>query len=864
MRSVSRRTVLSAAGVTALAAALPKPQIAFASGPGATGSGGGAPAADEGVLLANIVAGLAGTEETNAVEAVQPKLNDLHETATANLDEQIADPTTELFPGRELGSDDGNLETTYQKLYEIAVATAMPVPEGATVPADLYQNAEARQQVIDGLRWLYDTFFSHTESGYYGNWYNWEIGIPTHVSRTLALLQEDVAAADPELAQQYVDTMDAYLRNGKDGDVDLDSRFHTGANLADITTNRIVQGAVLGEGERITKAISDQLTVYQVIDPYRLQHGVTDGFYADGSFIMHSSVAYTGSYGIGLLERVTTTIGMLDGTDYPTEPGLQDRINTWLATSFAPVIVEGWMMEIIKGRAVSRTATGYRNATAVVESVVALSRFAAQESAADLAGYIAYLHGIEQMDISPSSFANPANIVAYTETVADPEVTPANLVPAEATFAYNAMDRHVHHRPGFTYALARSSERVSKYEYMSGENLRPWFQGDGAHYLYLTGDDQTEAFGVDYFTAVDAHRLAGVTAPVQDRQTIPELYGELFYDNEAAGFTPSSVKQNLYVYFPLGTNAYSGGTTLGTYAVAGMQQADDAAYVAKQNGELPEDFVVYPNSRSSRSWFMFDEEIVVLASGITDEHERGTVTTVDARIGDPGDEVRIDGGTRTGDAVTGPGTVSDLAWLHYANGTRGTAVGYVFYTDHELEVRLAEVERGRDHVRTSNSDTPITKRVFDVSATRAASADPGAMAYAIVPGADAEALPAYADAGPEIILHSEDVHAVRHPELDVFAVNTFTEGEHEVENVTIDGPASVLARSEGRGTTIAVSDPTFSRETVSVTIRGRRPILEADPEVTVHRERGGTRLEFRTHEAYGKTFTVTLRGRGIA
>src|SRR5690606_35393537 len=121
-------------------------------------------------------------------------------------------------------------------------------------------------------------WFSDTENGYYGNWYNWEIGIPTHASRTLALLGEGLDA-DPDPARDYVATMDAYLRNGKDGDVDLDSRFHTGANLADITTNRIVQGAVLGDVARIEKAIADQLTVYRVIDPYDLQHGVTDGFY---------------------------------------------------------------------------------------------------------------------------------------------------------------------------------------------------------------------------------------------------------------------------------------------------------------------------------------------------------------------------------------------------------------------------------------------------------------------------------------------------------------------------------------------------------------------------------------------------------
>src|SRR5581483_3991878 len=134
-----------------------------------------------------------------------------------------------------------------------------------------------------------------------------------------------------------------------------------------------------------------------------------------------------------------------------------------------------------------------------------------------------------------------------------------DLNPAAATVAFNAMDRTVHRRPGHAFTLSRSSSRISRYEYMSGENLVPWFQGDGAHYLYLSGQDQTHAYGVDYFTTVSPYRLAGVTAPVEECETVPELYGTQWYDNAAAGFTSSSESQNTYVYFPCGTNAYSGG-----------------------------------------------------------------------------------------------------------------------------------------------------------------------------------------------------------------------------------------------------------------------------------------------------------------
>src|SRR5699024_1053159 len=190
----------------------------------------------------------------------------------------------EVFAGLPLGSAEGNLSATCQRLAEVAMATRTP-----QVDSDLVDNAEVQAWVLEELEWVHAHYLADTAAGYYGNWYAWEIGIPTHLTRILVLLADQ---ADPARVQDYVATMDAYLRNGKDGDVDLDSRFHTGANLADITTNRIVQGAAVDDTARITTAISDQLTAYEIIDPYNLNHAVTDGLYADGSVIQHPSFSY--------------------------------------------------------------------------------------------------------------------------------------------------------------------------------------------------------------------------------------------------------------------------------------------------------------------------------------------------------------------------------------------------------------------------------------------------------------------------------------------------------------------------------------------------------------------------------------------
>ncbi|MFF2727482.1 polysaccharide lyase family 8 super-sandwich domain-containing protein [Streptomyces sp. NPDC058008] len=819
--------------------------------------GDGAPsprAEDPDTLLANTVAVFAGTAASNARPEVAPKLASLLATARARLAAMDGAGQGELFDGVPLGTSDPNLSTSYQYLYEIALATCLP----GTGDSGLHGDPAVRRRVVDGLARLHDEWFGDQAEGYYGNWFHWEIGIPAHATRTLVLLRDELAAYRPDLTATYIASMDAYLRNGKGGDVDLDSRFHTGANLADITTNRVLQGALLGDGARITKALADQLTVFATVDPYRPRHGVTDGFYADGSFVQHGSVAYTGSYGKGLLTRIVQTIKILDGTGYVPDGSLTGVVRGWVADGFAPLIFEGWMMEIVKGRAVSRTGTGYADVTAVVEAVTDLTAYTSGSDTEALAGYVAHVRGTSRTSLDPAAFVSPVSIARYADILAS-SVPAGDLVPAASHTAYNAMDRTVHRRPGYAFALARSSSRVSMYEYMSGENLTPWFQGSGAHYLYLSGEDQRQAFGVDYFTAVPPDRLAGVTAPAGQRRTVPELYGTLWYDNPERGFTSSSESQNAYVYFPRATQAFSGGAHLGAYGSAGLVLSDDAAYAAHRAGTLPEDLVTYRAARATRSWFMFDDEILVLSAGVTGLDGRAVTTTVDSRIADPSSPVAVTGALRDGSPWRRNGSAPP-AWLRYADEGRKTSVGYVFLSGPPPSVALGTVTRSRRLVRLDNPDTPVTRQVFTLSYEQPARSRPAATAHALVPNASAGQLAAYAHGPLSVLSNTVRLQAAVHTHLGLTAANAFTPGTHRAGRLSIDGPAAVLLRRTGSGTySVAVSDPTTERRSVSVTLHGR-PLrcVSSDTGVRVHQVPGGTRLDVTTHHAYGRSLTAHL------
>jgi hyaluronate lyase len=328
---------------------------------------------------------------------------------------------------------------------------------------------------------------------------------------------------------------------------------------------------------------------------------------------------------------------------------------------------------------------------------------------------------------------------------------------------------------------------------------------------------------------------------------VPELYGRFWYENLAAGFTSSSESQNKYVYFPRGTNGFSGGATLGVYGVAGMVQSDDVPWADRAS--LPPDFVAYQNARSTRSWFLFDDEVVVLAAGVGDPAGRATVTTVDSRIAAPADEVVLTGARRDGRPWRGTGT-AELSWLRYANDTEGTSVGYVFLDRQKVTAELAPVTRSRRVVRTANPDTAVTKNVF------CATVEPrrDAVAYALVPNAGARP-----STRARVVANDRRVQAVTHPGLRLLGVNVLADGWHHADRLTVHGPASVLLRKTDV-VTLAVSDPTMDRDEVSVVIHGAPlRLVTADDGVQVRRVPGGTLVRATTRQAYGRTFTVTLR-----
>lgn len=798
---------------------------------------------------------VAGDTEMNSNPALASKIKAIDTNAKAAFQAYQGDTNAEeLFKGVSIRKADtqdkdtsDNYKITAQKIYEMTLGYTTSGTEG-------YQSSEYATKILEALDKFYAVYSLsmkyNPEGLLYGNWWNWEIGVPTQLSNTFALMDKEIMAHNPDILKQYIACFDNNLRNGINGDVNLNAPQHTGTNLADITMNRILQGAVTGDSDRIKKAASDMMSVFDTIDPYNIKNGNTDGIYADGSFIQHHRVAYTGSYGKLLLQRAIQSLIILNDTPWQPQGQLK-TLQNWIYKSFAPLTYEGYMMEMVKGRAVSRTATGYQDTAGVIESMVLLSQRLSGNEKVMMQSQVKYMVQAMPTKLNSASLTLSA-VVPYEQIMADSSIVPASQI-AKGAYAFNAMDKNIQIGDNFAFALSRSSNRIAKYEYMSGENLKPWFQGDGAFQLYLSNRDQNKAYGVNYYATIDPYRLPGTTVPQEERKTIPELYGQAYYPGYPAG----SEEQNDYVYFPVGTNTISGSATLDGCSTAIMQLGDDNAYAAKQKGLLPNDFVAYKNAEANKSWFMFGDKIVVMGSNIHDEKGRKVTSTIDNQMSAPNDVIKTTAMDTKGKTVdVKDGVYKDLKWMHYnANGQSN--IGYYFPENKAITVKTDIRTGNLQDIRTPNPNKTVSEKFFTLTYEHGTNNDES-YSYVMLPNADDKQTETYA-ANPDINIleNSKTVHVVEDKSTHMKGYNFFTKGSSN--GVETSAPATVLMKQEGKKVTLAISDPTFTQDEINITLQLK------NGEVTSSNERmsavcGSDTIQIKanTSQLYGQTITMSF------
>ena len=665
-----------------------------------------------------------------------------------------------------------------------------------TAGTSMYRDPDLRTSLVHGLDRLHERY-ADVETTQGKPWFDREISIPLALTSICLLLHDDL---EKDRLERYLATVDSFTPEPS----------MTGANL--VWTAQVVaeRAILLDDGAKLDAARDGLQRALQIVTS-------GDGVYSDGSFIQHRNHPYTGGYGAAFLRSSVRLVELLHGSAWQVDGERLGFLLTFAVDGVAPWLHKGSLLSPVRGREIARRpATDHNAGHLAMGAFLALSELAPPERRDVLAGITR--HAIEQDTLTPFPGANNLPVATAARRLLT-SGTPA-APPEEGTRVFAAMDRVVHRRPGFTFAIAMSSSRIATYEAINGENQHGWWTGSGATYLY---DDDLAQFDDGFWPTVDATRIPGTTVPTGS----PRDGG----NSEA-----------------LSAVALVGGVSLGQVGLATMAFSTPVDSPATVTGR--------------KTWFLLGDEIVALGAGITGPAGQAVETVVENRklSTDVLQPFLVDGaalGTAPMDRSFGrPG------WAHLTGPVEGSDIGYVFLTD--ARVRASRESRtGRwsdiNHSPAFDFSGEIRRDYLTLCIDHGRGPRGDRYAYVLLPGASPEAVGGYAASPPVTILsNTPQLQAVR--KGNTVAASFGSTDEQSVAGITARTRVSVIVvRDEGR-LSVAISDPSQTvRGTIKIGLDHRiRRVITADPRIQVRPGQATSTLAVDLSDARGQTISAVF------
>ncbi|PRX65669.1 Ig-like protein group 2 [Cohnella sp. SGD-V74] len=735
-----------------------------------------------------------------AIELLNAKVSNAEQTGSWDLLSKEADPTA-LFAGviTKTNTKSANISSAYGRIVDMAAAYSNP-------HSAYYGNAELLSDALKALEWMHQYQY-HPGKSISDNWWDWEIGAPQALANVLVLLYDELPEAK---RSQYLQTIDRFVPDPRKR-VQNASVVETGANLLDKALVVTLSGVLGDNSARVDLARGSISGEFQYTSS-------GDGIYRDGSLIQHSNNAYTGGYGSVLLGRVSDLLYLYSGSPWEiTDPNVEN-VYRWVENVFEPLIYKGAIMDSVRGRSISRSRdSDHLTGRGIIRTIGRLTQGAPEPYAASMKSKIkewiaadtsfeSYYRGLSLYDI---------NVLKSIAT--DPAVTPRGPLVKHQQFS--AMDRVAHLREGFGFGISMFSDRISAFEFGNGENAKGWYTGIGMTSLYT---DDLKQFSNQYWPTVNSFRLPGTTTDGYAKA--PAAWGSFYNGSDWVG----------------------GSSIDGLYGSAGLDMS-----LSKSTGS---------NLKAKKSWFMFDDEIVALGSGIASPDQRNVETIVENRqINDAGDNVLLVNGEAQPSQLGWQATLSDVRWAHLAGNVPGERIGYYFPHSPAISA-LREARTGSwKAINSGESADEVTRNYLSLAFGHGTAPDNGDYAYVLLPNQDASATESYSsNPDIEILSQTNQAHAVKEKKLGVSSYN-FWEGA-AAAGVRTDRPASVQVREQGTELTVAVSDPTWKANKVVVDLaKVAGETIAADSRVRVLQTMPYLRLEIDTQGGMGQTYAIKLR-----
>ena len=676
----------------------------------------------------------------------------------------------------------------------------------ATRGTKFYKNEEVKNQIIDGMDWLYDNAY-HEGLPEVGNWWHWELGIPKAVNDILVLMNGDISKEKVEKylgATKFFQPDARYSGAGATASYSTtpDKRVSTGGNRTDTAIISFLRGVLLEDKTEVKNALEAVTEVGEYVTK-------GDGFYKDGSFIQHNNVAYNGTYASVLFNGLGSILYLVKDTEFEVKNKKINNIYEAILNGYGYLFINGGMNDSVSGRAISRNKTSdLSRGRDVINSLAMLSEGASDE-------YRVRLQELIKTNIfSNNSFnilemsGNRIILGILRDIVEDESIKTKDIVGNKM---FHSMDRAISkNKNGGAVALSMHSSRIANFETMNGENLKGWFTGDGMTYIY--GNDSSAY--TEFWPTVDMYHLPGVTNSLKVR-------GDR--SGERRGITTPK--------------AWVGGVYNGEIFV-GM------------------DMLSWNKALKVKKSYLFTEDGVVAVYGDSLSSNEGEIhTTIDNRILKAG-KLLING--KEIDKTTVIENPKDLTIMFVGNYSEET-IGYRIIDAPKVEIRFEE--RKGDWKSIGGTDIKeIVKKYVTIYINHGKNPKDQKFSYLIFPMFKEEEVKNYNLNSLKLVQSDEKIHAVEDNENRVVRINFWKDLPVKFRNIRSFSTASMIVKENDNGVLIAVSEPTQLMKKNSVfEIDGTYKLEESSSkDIKVTNRNNLTRIEIDLRNN-GATETIKLK-----
>jgi chondroitin AC lyase len=351
-----------------------------------------------------------------------------------------------------------------------------------------------------------------------------------------------------------------------------------------------------------------------------------------------------------------------------------------------------------------------------------------------------------------------ANLAAYNDAI-DSKILSGSKYFWQSDF-------HVHRRKEFYFSVRMSSERVIGTEAVNEENIKGYYQGDGVSLLNSNGD---EYFNIPPF--LDWKKLPGTTI-IQDTAALPVI--------KAWDFKTNSV--------------FVGGVDNGENGVAAMAYDRDGL-------------------SANKSWFMFNDKIVCLGSGINANTKFPVTTTINQVF------LRRDVVINQDNKIMGSGERNQTLnpdWIVH------DSTGYFFPLGGSVKMESRFLEGTWNRVVKRIRPVILTESILRLWFDHGSNPEDENYAYILVPNATNQKMEDLQKSSPFKIVNTKVQQSVETVSGDKAGIIFYAAGNAAIfGGIAVDKPCIILLEKTNNLTKISVSDPSHKLQNISISLEGK-------------------------------------------